>query len=525
MRIVYLTIILSIVIGSVLSFTPGQSTVFFDDFQSLSQSRWVKSVNSEADFEIRAADNTFDPSDKGMVLPQLAKRYAITSKLVKPIDNTGKELLVQYEVKLQNGLDCGGAYIKLFQDTENFDVEQVNGNTPYSIMFGPDKCGSDNRIHFIVQSKNPITKTFQEKLIEAKPAVKTDTLSHLYSLHIKPDNTFVIYLDQVNVYEGSFHKNFVPAFNPPKEIDDPSDHKPVDWVDDEKMPDPEAVKPDDWDEDQPSRITDPDAVKPAEWLDNEPEYIPSPDEEKPSEWNDEDDGEWEAPMIPNPRCQDGMCGKWAAPIIPNPLYKGKWSAPMIDNPLYKGVWKAKQIANPEYFEIENPYIVEKIGAIGVEIWTMSPNIYFDNFIITHDKSEADRLAAETWAPKFKLEKERQAKEEEEKAKKLNPELSLVDQALMYIDMFTVYAKENPVPVIGAAVLGLLPLLICMVKPSSSAAQTTKANTTAGSTNTTTTTTTKKQSETPQIESDSSEEEEEEEEEEKPKSKKRTSKVN
>ena len=48
------------------------------------------------------------------------------------------------------------------------------------------------------------------------------------------------------------------------------------------------------------------------------------------------DGEWEAPEIPNPECEKVGCGKWEAPTIKNKNYKGKWKAPKIDNPAYKG---------------------------------------------------------------------------------------------------------------------------------------------------------------------------------------------
>lgn len=34
-----------------------------------------------------------------------------------------------------------------------------------------------------------------------------------------------------------------PPVNPPKEIDDPKDFKPKDWVDEEMMEDPAATKP------------------------------------------------------------------------------------------------------------------------------------------------------------------------------------------------------------------------------------------------------------------------------------------
>lgn len=60
------------------------------------------------------------------------------------------------------------------------------------------------------------------------------------------------------------------------------------------------------------------------------------DAEKPEDWDDEEDGDWEPPSIPNPKCTDGPgCGTWKKPKISNPEYKGKWSAPLIDNPDYK----------------------------------------------------------------------------------------------------------------------------------------------------------------------------------------------
>lgn len=46
--------------------------------------------------------------------------------------------------------------------------------------------------------------------------------------------------------------------NPDKEIDDPEDKKPGDWVDEAQIRDPTAVKPDDWDEDEPFQIVDED---------------------------------------------------------------------------------------------------------------------------------------------------------------------------------------------------------------------------------------------------------------------------
>jgi calnexin len=60
------------------------------------------------------------------------------------------------------------------------------------------------------------------------------------------------------------------------------------------------------------------------------------DAKQPEDWDEEEDGEWEPPRIPNPKCEDAPgCGEWKRPTKSNPAYKGKWTAPMIDNPAYK----------------------------------------------------------------------------------------------------------------------------------------------------------------------------------------------
>lgn len=41
--------------------------------------------------------------------------------------------------------------------------EQFNDQTPYTIMFGPDKCGNDIKLHFIFKHTNPLNGTVTEK--------------------------------------------------------------------------------------------------------------------------------------------------------------------------------------------------------------------------------------------------------------------------------------------------------------------------------------------------------------------------
>ncbi|MCP9259506.1 Calnexin [Dirofilaria immitis] len=127
---------------------------------------------------------------------------------------------------------------------------------------------------------------------------------------------------------------------------------------------------------------------PDDWLEEEEPLIPDPEAVKPSDWDDNMDGEWEAPRVDNPKCKDRSgCGKWTKPMMDNPNYKvRKWKPPRIANPNYKGKWKPKQIENPNYFE-PHPYSqLQPIIALGIELWTMSANIIFDNIYIGDDEN-------------------------------------------------------------------------------------------------------------------------------------------
>jgi len=352
--------------------------------------------------------------DLGLVVKDKARHHAISAKLNKQVDfkelhADNKPLVIQYEVKYQDSMDCGGSYLKLVAGgDEEFSSDNFNDRTTYSIMFGPDKCGLESRIHFIINYKNPVSGSIEEKHAKASSNFKdmfSDGKSHLVSLTLEHDGTFDISVDQVSVNSGSILTDMTPAINPEAEIDDPQDFKPSDWDDHEKIPDPMATKPEDWDEDAPKTIADLSAEMPSDWLPEEPEYTADPEAIKPEEWDEEEDGEWEAPQVANPKCEAGNCGQWTHPQIPNPEYKGKWAAPMIDNPNYSGVWAPKKIANPFFFEDKSPFAsLYPISAIGIEMWTMTKDIMFDNVLITDSKAVAEEWAADSWAKKALQEK-------------------------------------------------------------------------------------------------------------------------
>merc|ERR1712118_31687 len=172
------------------------------------------------------------------------------------------------------------------------DQKNFGGDSPYKIMFGPDICGYDvSRVHVIFNFNGEnLLKTEGIKLSYDDK----NKLTHLYTLVVKPDNTYEVYLDKESKAAGSLHDDW--KF-PPKTKDDPSDSKPKDWVDTKMMDDPDDKQPEDW-------VTT--------------EKIADPEASKPDGWDDDEDGEWEAPMIDNPD------------------YKGAWRAKRIDNPAYKG---------------------------------------------------------------------------------------------------------------------------------------------------------------------------------------------
>uniref|UniRef100_A0A3Q3GZA4 Calnexin n=1 Tax=Kryptolebias marmoratus TaxID=37003 RepID=A0A3Q3GZA4_KRYMA len=394
---------------------PKGEHFFAESFDRGTMDGWVvsKAKKDDADEEIAKYDGKWAveemkdgklPGDKGLVLKSRAKHHAISGQLLRPFIFDTKPLIVQYEVNFQAGIDCGGAYVKLLTQTPELDLDQFVDKTPYTIMFGPDKCGEDYKLHFIFRHKNPKTGEYEEKHAK-KPdsdlrAYYTDKKTHLYTLVVNPDNSFEILVDQTVVNSGNLLKDMTPPVNPPAEIEDPDDHKPEDWDERPKIQDPDAVKPDDWDEDAPAQIPDEHAVKPDGWLDDEPEYIGDPDAIKPDDWDEDMDGEWEAPQVPNPVCESAPgCGPWKRPVIDNPNYKGKWKPPMIDNPNYQGIWKPRKIANPAFFEDLHPFKMTPFNAVGLELWSMSSDIFFDNFFITNDRNVANTWAADGWGLK------------------------------------------------------------------------------------------------------------------------------
>ncbi|KAM0878468.1 hypothetical protein ACQ4PT_034876 [Festuca glaucescens] len=350
--------------------------VFFQEkFDDGWEDRWVKSEWKKEDGTAGEWNHTSgswsgDAQDKGIQTSEDYRFYAISAQYPE-FSNKDKTLVLQFSVKHEQKLDCGGGYVKLLGG--DVDQKKFGGETPYSIMFGPDICGySTKKVHAI------LTKYGKNNLIKKEVPCETDQLTHVYTFVLRPDATYSILIDNVEKQTGSVYDDW--DILPAKKIRDPDAKKPEDWEDSEYIPDPEDKKPEGYD-DIPKEVTDPDATK-------------------PEDWDEEEDGEWTAPTIPNPDYK----GPWTQKKIKNPNYKGKWKAPLIDNPEFK----------------DDPYIYsfDSLKHIGIELWQVKSGTLFDNILITDDPEYAKKLAEETWGKHKDAEK---AAFDEAEKKKLEEE--------------------------------------------------------------------------------------------------------
>lgn len=348
-----------------------RSEIYFEEtFPDESwEQNWIYSEHPGKEFgkfKLTAGKFYNDPEDKGIQTSEDAKFYAVSTKF-KPFSNKDKNLVIQFTVKHEQNIDCGGGYVKLFDC--NLNPKDMHGETPYEIMFGPDICGpGTKKVHVIFSYKG------KNLLISKDIRCKDDVYTHLYTLIVKPDNTYEVLIDNEKVESGELESDW--EFLPPKKIKDPSAKKPEDWDDRATIDDPDDTKPEDWDK---------------------PQHIPDPDAKKPEDWDDEMDGEWEPPMIDNPE------------------YKGEWKPKQIDNPKYKGVWVHPEIDNPEYSPDANLYKRDEICAIGFDLWQVKSGTIFDSIMITDDIQAARDFGENVWKKTYEGEKKmKEAQDEEER---------------------------------------------------------------------------------------------------------------
>jgi len=135
---------------------------------------------------------------------------------------------------------------------------------------------------------------------------------------------------------------------------------------------------------------------------------------------------------------------------------------LIDNPAFKGEWKPRQIANPNYFVATDPYKLEPIGGLGIELWTMTDNIMFDNILVAHSKAQVDEFTEKTWKKKHTAEENLKAEEAAKNAPGIVEQVrKTVEPTLLYVMEFVSDPDNLVFVIVGGAVVTVLPLLLCI----------------------------------------------------------------
>ncbi|KAF8938570.1 hypothetical protein BGZ47_008528 [Haplosporangium gracile] len=337
------------------------------------EDRWTVSSAKENLGKFALSSGTFQAdkeSAQGLQTTEDHRFYSISTPFASVADNSKEDLIIQYTVKQEVNQECGGSYLKLLP--EGFDAAKFDGDSEYAIMFGPDVCGPENRVHIIFNYKG------KNLLSKKQYSVPKDSKTHLYRLTVHPDQKFSVLIDgELSEDHLEIEKNW--DVYAPRTIPNSEETKPVDWVDAKEVEDPTHVKPANYDQ--------------------IPRYIPDPEATQPEDWDAESDGDWEAPDIQNPEFEE---------FVPR----------FIPNPAYKGEWKASEIPNPEFKE-DADLAHYKIGGAGLDLWQVKSGSIFDDIIVTSDAAVADKYL-ENWKTNFKTEGEivealdAQLKEKQEK---------------------------------------------------------------------------------------------------------------
>ncbi|XP_031803829.1 calreticulin-3 isoform X1 [Sarcophilus harrisii] len=310
------------------------------------RNRWIPSTNDSNFGHFRLSSGKFYgdiQKDKGLQTTENAKFYAISSRF-KPFSNKGKTLVIQYTVKHEQKMDCGGGYIKIFPS--DLDQKNLNGKSQYYIMFGPDICGFDiKKVHVILFYKDQYHSN--KKPIRCK----VDGFTHLYTLTLRPDLTYEVKIDTDIIESGNIEE---------------------DWNLRLRKLEKSAMKmPKNWEKSQNDKLSD---VPSQDW----DKHFLDASANKPSDWNSELDGEWQPSVIQQTKYKHGL------------------KSQNMDNSDYKDVWLHQKIESSGYLQDFELSEYENIGVIGLELWQVRSGTIFDNFLITDDENYAAEFGLKTW---------------------------------------------------------------------------------------------------------------------------------
>ena len=191
-----LTLLLSnIVMGKIL---------FAEDFDTEEWKKtWVKSNwKNEKQAEFKHTEGTLAPKNftKGLYTSQETKYYVLSRKFKPALNLSESPLVLQHSVKYEDSIVCGNGFIKLFPP--DYNANECGFETPALVTFGPDVCSTNNRIAVLL-NHNGLGEMWRKK-VEAP----VDKLTHFFTLMLKHDGSYQLYVDAEPVAEGSIESEW-----------------------------------------------------------------------------------------------------------------------------------------------------------------------------------------------------------------------------------------------------------------------------------------------------------------------------
>ncbi|KAJ5074633.1 calreticulin [Anaeramoeba ignava] len=207
--------ILNLILILILLFPSFSKIYFEEEFDKTWKERWISSNKTNLGRWIRSAGDWFgDPEkDKGIKTIDKEHFYQISAKFPEIIESTkNTTLVIQLIIQISDFSNCGGGYIKILPKGTNQKTLDK-----YSLIFGPDICEGDPKIL--------ITFNYNGKILawkKIKPFLQNQ-LTHVYTLVLKPNNRYEVWIDLVKTYQGSLYEDF--DFIEPKQIYNPKTRK------------------------------------------------------------------------------------------------------------------------------------------------------------------------------------------------------------------------------------------------------------------------------------------------------------
>jgi calnexin len=135
--------------------------------------------------------------------------HGIGAKFDRPLSFANRSLVIQFFVQPEANISCSGAYLKLFSSPD-FSPLTMERDDPYLLMFGPDKCGETDKVHFIFQHKNPLTGAYQQKHFVDSPRSDLNAACGLYRLIVNARNKLQISINGRPAAFGNLLSDFLP---------------------------------------------------------------------------------------------------------------------------------------------------------------------------------------------------------------------------------------------------------------------------------------------------------------------------